>query len=307
MSERDDYLFDPKAAPDLAVQALERALAPLAWRDPPMRAAPAAPLPGRRRGWPWLLAAALVVGAVVFAVAQRDPGLQPEAPPRAYVAGAQALRIPLGDLAEITLRPGSELQFVHWRAAGALFALRRGSLEARVAPPPRVQAGFFRVDTPVGRVVDQGCRYELVLHDDGRAHVRVTEGGVTFEAGERTVFVPAGAGTMVDAAGPATPVFIDASVELRKAVREYDALRVGKVGWDQRSTSVEQVLAAARAPRDSLVLWHLLRDAEPEFRKVAEAHLADLVGPPDGGKTKRDTFDVEEWLAFLRLAWQAGG
>lgn len=308
MNEPDDYLLDPKAAPDPAVQALERALSPLAWQPVPMRETPAPVRARPRPVWPWLLAAVLCIGAGVFLFASVGDVLQPASPARVFVAKTATLRIPLGDLAEITLRPGSELEFAHWRADEVLFALRRGSLEARVAPPPKVQAGFFRMDTPHGRLIDQGCRYELVLHDEGRAHVLVTEGAVTFTAGERTVFVPAGAFTDVTPAGAQTPMFAAAAADLREAVRAFDAALAKQASLDERRVTLKQVLAAARLPRDSLVLWHLLRDPEPEFRTVAEAHLLDLTGSPDGGQTKRGSFDPEEWLPYLRLsAWQPGG
>ncbi len=309
MNERDDYLLDPKAAPDPEVAALERALAPLAWRDVPLREdvlAEPTRMRGRRRRWP-LLAAALLLGGVGIVFALRDRGLRPGDASRSFEAKAQARRVPLGDLAEITLRPGSELQFVHWQKDELLFRLTRGGLEARVQP--NVKARFFCVDTKVGRVVDFGCRYELVLLEDGRAQVRVTEGAVTFEVGGRSVFVPAGAETTVTAAGASTPFFTAAAApELRKAVREYDQLLQAGAPIDQRSASVKMVRGAIRSPRDSLVLWHLLRDPEPEFRDSAEKRLFELVGPPDGGKEKRESFDPEEWLPFLRLfAWQGGG
>ncbi len=52
--------------------------------------------------------------------------------------------------------------------------------------------------------------------------------------------------------------------------------------------AVKLVLAAALAPRDSLVLWHLL----------------SRLGPPRKN-TKEASFDPEVWLPFLRLAaWQ---
>lgn len=307
MTGSPDYLFDPAAEPDPEVLALERALAPLAWRAAPPRASVPPPL-ARRPRWPWLVAALLLVSVVVVAWPRDGDELVPNAAQRTFLAKVDELRIPLGDLAEITLRPGSVLDFRHWRADEALFALRSGSLEARVAPPPKVQAGFFRVETKAGVVVDQGCRYELVVRDDGGAHVAVVEGAVTFEGRDRNVFVPAGAGTDVTGDGPMTPVFGGSAPDLVKAVREYDELRAKGVGLEERGITIKMVLAAARSPRDSLVLWHLLRDPEPEFRKVAEAHLLDLVGPPDGGKTKADTFDAEEWLSHLRLAvWHAGG
>jgi hypothetical protein len=245
-----------------------------------------------------------VIGALVATMGDR--GLHPDAAARSFVAKAGELRITLGELAEITLRPGSELQFVHWRAKKqALFELKRGSLEAKVAPPPAVQAGFFCVDTPRGRVVDQGCRYELELRGDGQVHVRVTEGAVTFAGAGRTAFVPAGAEVVFTESGPQIPMFTDVSPELMKSVREYETVLAGKATFDVRAQSVKMVLAASRVPRDSLVLWHLLSDPDPELRKPVEDHLIDLAGSPDGGKGKEQTFDPADWLPYLRLsAWR---
>lgn len=303
MSERDDYLVDPAAPVDPEIAALERALAPLAYRPRTWRAMPSRP---RRRSLPWLLAAAalLIAGAAWWFAGGERP-LEPFAAARTFIAANEALRIPLGDVAEITLRPGSELDFRHWRKDEMLFALKRGGLEARVAPPPKVVAGFFRMATPHGLVVDQGCRYELIVRDDGGAHVLVTEGAVTFAARDRTVFVPAGAMAEVGPDGPATPTFVDGAIELVRAVRKYDDLLAARAPIDDRGITVKMVLAAARAPRDSLALWHLLRDPEPEFRDAAERALVDLVGPPPGTKASRGGYDPEDWLPFLRLsAWQ---
>ncbi|HZN41616.1 MAG TPA: FecR domain-containing protein [Planctomycetota bacterium] len=307
MSTHDDYLLDPRATPDPEVQALERALAPLRWREVPLREAePLRPMKKPRRLWPWLLAAALLAVTVSLVATWGDRGLHPDAAARSFVAKASELRIPLGELAEITLRPGSELQFVHWREKKeALFALTRGSLEAKVVAPPVVPVGFFCVDTPRGRVIDQGCRYELELRDDGQVHVRVIEGAVTFAAAARTAFVPAGAEVDVTAAGPQIPLFKDVQPELMKAVREYEAALTPKSTFDMRGMSVKLVLAAAQSPRDSLALWHMLSDPEPAFCEQVEAHLLQLVGSPDGGKSKGQTFDPAEWLPYLRLsAWQ---
>lgn len=308
MSTHDDYLLDPKATPDPELQALEQALAPLRWREVPLREAePVRPIRRPRRLWPWLLAAALFAVAVALVATMGDRGLHPDAAARSFVAKASELRIPLGELAEITLRPGSELRFVHWRAKKeALFELTRGSLEAKVEAPPVVQAGFFCIDTPRGRVIDQGCRYELELRDDGQVHVRVTEGGVTFAGTGRKAFVPARAEVVVSESGPQIPLFTDVEPELMKSVREYEAVLALKSStFDLRGMSVKQVLAAARSPRDSLALWHMLSDPEPAFREPVEAHLIGLVGSPDGGKGKEQTFDPAEWLPYLRLsAWQ---
>lgn len=303
MSEHDDYLFDPGAKPDPEVAALERALAPLRWRGERMRA----PRASRRIGPRWLVVAAAVVVAAFawWALRDVDEPLRPDSGKRVFASAAAPRTIALGDLAEVTLLPDSELVFVHWREDQALFALERGGLVARVEPPPKVQPAWFVVDTPLGRVIDQGCRYELSVRD-GEATVRVTEGAVTFVGRDRTVFVPAGASAVVGNGGPLTPCFDDTAAELRKSVREYDEVTAKGADLELRSMAVKQVLAASRERVDSLVLWHLLRDPEPMLREAAEAHLIALVGTPIA--SKQSTFDPEEWLPFLRLvAWQRAG
>jgi len=305
MTDHSDYLFDPRAPVDPEIAALERALLPLAKRDVPFRdVPPVTPLP--RATW-FVAAAALLVGiGMALLLVRRDVALAPSGPQRTFVTAERAMTVPLGALAQLELRPNSELSFDHWQADHVLFTLRRGSVEARVAPPPAVQPGFFRMDTKHGRVVDQGCRYELEVRDDGGARVVVTEGAVTFETTDRTVFVPAGAIAVVSPRGVATPTFRDATPDLAKAATEFDAARDAGAPLERRFMTLKMVVAAARAPRDSLVLWHLLRDPEPEIRKVAEAELVRLVdGGPDAKSTKAGSLDPEEWLAFLRLrAWR---
>lgn len=308
MSERDDYLLDPAAGPpDREIEALERALAPLRWRATPWTGPQAAPRPAPRRRWPWFAAAAAVLLAALLWWSTRAPhdvALRRDSAPRTFVAAARASTIRLGELAELTLQPGSELAFVHWRADEARFDLRRGVLEARVAPPPTVPPRFFVVGTAFGRVVDQGCRYTLEVLPDQRVRVRVVEGAVTFEFPQRTVFVPAGASTEVDAAGPTTPCFDDAPADLLAAVRADDALaRAKATDFDARAASVKRVLQAVRREADSLVLWHLLRDDDELVRTPAREHLVELVGLPPA--TKGPPEDPEEWLPFLRLgAWR---
>lgn len=313
MTERDDYLSDPALPPDPEIEALERALAPLRWHDQAWRERPSVPPPvaSPRRRWPWFLAAAAAALAIVAVAIWRggpDPkALHPEAAPRSFVAADKALAIPLGVLAEITLRPGSEVRFEHWRPDQALFSLVRGGLSARVEPPPAVLPEFFVIGTNLGRVVDQGCRYELDLLTNGDARVRVTEGAVTFEAKDREVFVPVGASLLVTPGGPFTPCFDDAPAELRKALEQYDALTLKRAPDERLDGAVKQLLESTNEKRDTLVLWHLLRDERPVVRELAEKRLFDLVDPPVKN-SRQESFPPEEWLSWLRLhAWQPGG
>lgn len=308
MSERDDYLWQRDGEVDATVQQLERLLEVLAHdgRELPLDALPAQrrPSPWRRRG-PWFALAAAAAAVLVWAFVARDRGLQPGADARTFVATAAPLVVPLGAVGDITLQPGSELRFEHWQTEQVLFRLERGTMLARVAPPPAVQPDFFLVDTALGRVTDKGCRYELRVGDDGTNHIHVTEGWVTFAFAQRTVYVPAGAITEVTAkGGPRTPVFLDATIDLQKAVRMFDELAAAGSA-DVRRKAAAMVEQACREPRDSLVLFHLLLDDAPEIREQAEAALVDLVGPPLPGPSKESHWDIETWLAFLRLGpWQ---
>lgn len=309
-----DALWDPRLD-DADVQALEQALAPRRWREVPFVAAGS--MPPRSRGplrrWRPLatvLAALLLLAvAIVWLATGKVPEpLRAGGPSRKFVAAATPLAVPLGELAEVTLRPGSLLEFVHWRADEARFVLHRGAIDVRVAPPPMVAPGFFTVDTPLGRVVDQGCRYRLELRDDGREYVVVTEGAVTFARGGRSVFVPVDAKVDLGPAGPRTPCFVDADADLRSLVAMWDDARERSELRERRREILQKLLFVARAPRDTLVLWHLLRDDEPEFAALAEMRLIELAGTPFPTKEPTPTFDAEQWLAFLRVgAWRRPG
>lgn len=313
-----DALWDPRQ-PNDEVRALERAVAPRRWRDAPFADSgspsplpvptPATP-PRRWRPWATVLAALLLLAVAItwLATGASPEPLRAGAASRKFVAAATPLAVPLGELAEVTMQPGSLLEFVHWRADEARFVLHRGAIEVRVAPPPVVAPGFFIVDTPLGRVVDQGCRYRLELRGGGREHVVVTEGAVTFARGEHSVFVPVGAAVDLVPAGPRTPCFVDANTDLRKLVAMWDDERERGEPRERRRELLAKLLFVASAPRDSLVLWHLLRDDEPEFVALAEARLIELVGTPYPTKEPTPTFDAEQWLAFLRVgAWRRAG
>ncbi|MGB3967001.1 MAG: FecR family protein, partial [Planctomycetota bacterium] len=257
----------------------------------------------------WPLAVATVAAAALVGVllpwrTPADEALRPGSAPRTFASTGGELDIALGGLAKITLRPGSELRFVHWRADQALFELERGGLTVEVKPPPIVRAEFFVVATKHGRVVDQGSRYDLDLLDGGDARVRVGEGAVTFLAGSRTMFVPAGASLCATGRGPCTPCFDDAPLELQKTLQEFDMLTAKAPRDVVRLEAMKRVLGALAGPRDSLVLWHLLADDDATVRRVAEGELLALVGAPVKN-TKQSSWPSAEWLPFLRLgAWR---
>lgn len=308
MTHRDDnadYLWDRSGEIDPTVARLEQVLGRMAHDGRELELpAPASTTGSGRvlRGWPWLVGVAAAAGVTVSLVLLwPEAELQPGSPARTFVAKKDPVVVALGELAAITLRPDSELRFEHWRADEALFRLERGAMIARVAPPPAVAPDFFLVDTELGRVTDKGCAFELRIESDGTNAVEVTEGAVTFDFADRVVYVPAGAGTRVDADGPSTPVFDDCSLELRRAVRRFDSMtKKGAVA--ERLEGVAAIVEASQEPRDSLVLWHLLRDDDEAVREQAEQALIDLVGPPEEIMTKGEqTWDPEVWLAFLRI------
>ncbi len=305
---RDDYLWDPQqmAVPEL--QALEAALASLRHRTGGFDATRRPTPRGWRKRGPWLAAVLALAAALLVAWLWCDDGLAPGAAPRRLHAGAAAQRFAFGDLADVELQPGTELQFEHWRADELRLQLVRGAIGVRVASPPAVAPRFFRVDTPRGAVIDLGCRYELRARSDGSEDVRVTEGAVEFALPQRTVFVPAGAGCRVVGDRPATPTFADTEPKLLEAVAKFDAMP-SAVAADDRVEVATMLVDRCVAGRDTLVLWHLLRDPEAAIRNLAEARLLDLEGTPPGaveGVAKGDPphAEPEVWLPFLRQgAW----
>ncbi len=303
---REDYLFDPSAEPDPEIAALEAALAPmrLATKSPSERVLAATP---KRRAWMLLAPFAVVAAAATVAVwlwqGVRSDALRPGSAARSFVAEQAEVTVPLGDLAVITLQPGSELEFVHWREQEqALFRLKRGGMAAYVAPPPRVPAGFFVVESPRATVVDQGCEYELVIDAEGSTRVYVKSGLVTFADQERTVWVPAGARAVVGAEGVRTPTFVAAAPAVRKLVDRIDMLRHGK-DPQRYLDSVRKLVRVCEQPGDTLPLWHLLKAGDLEVTKTVTEALFNLVGSPDGTSSIR-MFPANEWFEHLRtVAW----
>jgi hypothetical protein len=107
----------------------------------------------------------------------------------------------------------------------------------------------------------------------------------------------------VDQGGPRLPCFQDADEALRAELQAFERPSGKTKQIDDRLLLVQRLVEAVQRPRDSLVLWHLLRDPEPECRAIAEQRLMTLVGTPYA--SKQESFDPEEWLPFLRLqAWQ---
>jgi len=324
VSERDDdrYLLDPGAPEgDADVQALERALSPLRRRGGPaperVLAAPLASRPSASARWRWPLAGLVAAAACWWLLlwlgagdgAMRGGSLREGAASRTFVAAKQPLVVPLGERASVTLQPGSELEFVHWRADEARLRLRRGALLAEVQPPPAVAPAWFVVETPRGVVVDRGCRFELTVRGQrakAESVVRVLEGAVTFGDGGREVFVPAGATARLTPDGVGTPTFVDAPRDLKQLARMYDeALR--ERDRDRRAEVARKLAFTCNQPPDTLALWHLTSDDDYEVRKIATDALFQIVGAPDGARDLLRVYTADEWLPHLRVtAWSLG-
>lgn len=310
------YLHDPNAEVDVEIAALEHALAPLRFRG----GAPSEQVLGVRSARSvggsarWLVGSTLAAAAaMVLFWLWPESALEPGSAARRFVTEGAAVTINLGQLAQVELQPNSELEFVHWRgddAPQALFRLTRGGLTATVAPPPRVPPGFFIIETSGATVVDQGCRFELVVDAHGQARVFVEEGAVTFAGKDRQVFVPAGARAMVTSSGIGTPTFLETSSVLKQLVAKFDqfvSARPSKGKGPPRQVDLARKLAfSCENPRDTLPLYHLLLVSNPTVRKVATGALFDLAGSPGGQGTNR-AYTPDEWLGWLRTtAWQSG-
>ncbi|MBL9088615.1 MAG: hypothetical protein JNM10_15865, partial [Planctomycetia bacterium] len=236
-------------------------------------------------------------------IVARDEAGRPLAAGAWVTAGDDAAReVVLDAVGRVTVRPGARVQV---RALGADLArlyLERGAIEASIAADVRPR--LFQVDTGAGRCVDLGCRYVLTALPDGDAHVRVTSGRIAFEAGDREVYVPAGAEvTARRGRGPGTPWFSSAGAALREALDAFDA---APVGAPSRIAAARRAADAAGTDEDLLALWHWLTDPDADVARVALETLLARVGAPAGwtrpagrpGRADRDAF-----RARLDAAW----
>jgi hypothetical protein len=309
---RDDHLFDGSGPPDPDVQRLERLLRPLGTSDD--RTVPAMPAPGgdarttawtlggalvRRRatlvagGIAALLLAALIVGVVLPTrtvvcriaarpVQQADVEIRDSAvagrafDDGSWVETSDAEReLLVGDVGRIRLAPRSRLQVRHATEDTTLLYLARGSMEATVSADARPR--FFQVDTDAARCVDLGCRYTLDVAEDGVATVRVTLGQVAFETKDREVFVPAGATCVArPGSGPGTPRFETTRPDVAEAFDAFDQARDAPPA--RRRALARAALDAVREPRETLLVWHLLQDADADIVRAAETRLLAVAG-----------------------------
>jgi hypothetical protein len=297
-NRRDAYLWDPSASPSTDVEALEKSLATARFeitRKP-------LPLPAARpaRGWigrPGLAMAAslllVVVGASSFWSWRSSwPANSPWTVAISRPAGGDGVertrlrldepmrldavaQVSIARIGSMQVQPGSSLTLVESSSRRHRVLLEQGSVSVRVWAPP----GKFAFNTPAGTVLDMGCIFDLTVDADGTSRVAVKTGWVELENGWGEVLVPAGASSVMTAAGrPATPIFDDADAKFVQSVRAYEQASDEKV----RSTLVAAIKKSARQ-RDVYTLLLLARHSSDGLRRPLLERAAELVPPPTAG------------------------
>jgi hypothetical protein len=287
-----DYLWDPGAAADPDVQAVERALAGVRFEPSRQPLAALAPAPRIRALRPLAvlaMAASLLVmtGAGLWswrldwpegrawtmetatATVSIDVGREISLP-----SGAGSDAGAVANIARIgSMRIGPRTSFELRATRGTRHRLRMddGSVHVRVWAPPRSVV----IETPAGEVIDMGCEFQLTVEGE-TSRVRVLSGWVQLDNRIDEMMVPAGASSeMTPTHGPGVPVFDDAARGFREAVR---ALESGAGGLDG-------LLRLAR-PRDVYTLL-LLADRMPGAADSLLRRAAELSPPPGDITTGR--------------------
>lgn len=295
LARQDLYLFAKEGQPDPEIARLEVLLARFGH--------------GRRRARrrrPWFVIIPLLAAAGVaallwwwppapvpssFAIVRSDGGSV--AHDEWIEAASEAQHLTVTNVGWMTLAPGGRMRVRQLDDERGRFYLAHGNLEAFVLPSVRPR--FFQVETEATTCVDLGCKYVLDVDEQTKvAHVRVTLGQVAFTDHGREVFVPRDAEcTAVPGRAVGTPRFLDCTDDLRRCLDAFDAANDPAA---QRAAT-RALVAAARLPRDSLSLWHLLAHADAAVRATAEQALVTLVGAPPAERT------VAAWREHLDVHW----
>lgn len=290
----DDYLWN-RTGSDPETEALERALAPLGYRErsAPLPAAPPAS-PARWRSVLALAAAAALL-AGIFA---RLPGRAAPPPSTAFATDTE---IDLGRYGSVTARAGARLTVLRQSDDEIRLRLDHGTVEARITLEARPR--FFQIDTPATTCIDLGCHYTLTVDAAGRSVVHVTTGRVAFADGGREVYVPAGATcTAVPSRGSGTPHWDDAPPDLIAAVRAFDEAPPA-----QRLAAAKAVTRESGRPLDSLTVWHVMQDDDPAVADLGFRALVNLIGSPDGvtraSTLAKEPAAMEAWKEHVLTAW----
>jgi anti-sigma factor RsiW len=205
-------------------------------------------------------------------------------------------RIAIGAIGTVDVEPQTRVRLGPAGPTEYRLSLARGTINARIAAPPRL----FFVETPASTVVDLGCAYTVNVDDSGRGSLQVTEGWASLEWNARESLVPAGAQCAIrPAVGPGTPYFTDASANLRQALDDLDF-------GDGGAAALSVVLAESRV-RDTLTLWHLLSRVAPSQRPRVYERIAELTPVPPGVSREKalqlDAATLKHWREELAWRW----
>lgn len=311
--EDHDYLFDPRGGGDREVEAIERLFAPLAHDGRALPANfPVAVAPrvvGRPRWLLSLLAAAVLAVSAWWSFRRADDDgpveLERGAAARTVAAQLAPRRVFAAGVFSAQLQPDGELRIDGFDEAIVALHLGRGVLRLAVDVPVTKDRPAVRLACTFATVEPVGFeRCELRLEVDAQqAVLHVERGEVAVRSAARDFVVPAGATWSAGPQGPRWPLFDDCSDELRKAVARASAIEA-KVGPERLGQLAADVVAAARAPRDTLVLWHLLQLGAAADEAGVELRLLELAGVP--GKVPAKTWSRDAWLDHLRVtAWRS--
>ena len=210
--------------------------------------------------------------------------------------GGSTARIIVGQLGTVDVAPQTRVRLGRVSPSEYRLALARGTISAEINAPPRL----FIVDTPASAVVDLGCAYTVTVGDDGAGVLRMTKGWSSLEWKGRESLVPAGAMCRTKpGTGPGTPYFEDASVELKRAVDDFDSGKDPAVALD--------VIVRESRVRDTLTLWHLLSRVDAPDRVRVYERIAQFEPPPDRVSREQilslDADALRRWREELAWKW----
>lgn len=323
MSERSDYLFDKtrldrSSADDRELEALERLFAPLAHDGrglPAELPIAASTRPSQRWLWRLLpLAAALLAlvgwlatraGDVVPADGNGPVELQAADAGRAITARDRTRTVRAEGVLVAELEAGGELRVLACDEARVSLQLVQGRVQIDVPAPatkgaPAVQFACANVSLePFGF---EPCRLRLEA-DAQQTVLHVERGVIAGRCAGREFVVPAGASWTVRGGLPGWPLFDDSSEALREAVDMAFAFEA-KAGAEVLGKAAFGIVMAAKSPRDTLVLWHLLQLDPAALEAGVEARLLELAGTP--GKQPAKAWSRDKWLEhLLGVAWRS--
>jgi len=286
----NDYLWD-RSGKDPEVEALERLLAPAALNA-------ARPRP-RGRSVAWI---AGIAAAALFAVAAIQALRRPVAEESPWVVQTDGLRrLDLGRYGQVLAEPDAKVRVVRMDDDLHKLRLDSGTIHASITTAARPR--LFQVETPAATCIDLGCHYSLSVDAAGVSRVKVDTGRVLFNDGRREIFIPEGAsGQAARGRAPFTPIYDDASDELKKTVEAFDLAPEGK-----RAAQAQAACKFMTKRVDGLVAWHWLQDPEAGVVKAAREALVRLTRLGECGMPRIDAKSTDErraWRNSLFPKWE---